>query len=406
MQSIDFVNFLKLKGSTGVLGNQSTYGYSNYYPFYPGIRTGTSEVGLFGSNAYLAATPAYVKNPDLKWETINSFDIGVELSALNNRLHFEYTYYNKVTKDMMSYIGLGSLGLYDILVNGGEVKNWGHEFTAGWNQSITKDLTLTINGNITFMDNKVVSLAKELPNGIIIDARANNGSAEARTMPGEPIGSFFGYVVEGLYQTDLDRLVSPYAGGVGSYLNGDFKFKDVNGDGVVTPADRTIIGNPSPDFMYGGSVGLKYKNFNLDIDFGGVSGNEVFRVWGALESPFERVNYPTLKTERWHGAGTSNWEPIISSGHRFNYNGSTYNIEDGSYFRIRNLQLGYDVRSDFLSKAKIKSLRIFVNVQNLQTWKNNNGYTAEFGGTATAFGFDQAGGAIPRVTTFGLSLNF
>ncbi|MEP7376261.1 MAG: TonB-dependent receptor [Chitinophagaceae bacterium] len=406
MHSLDFLNYLKVKGSVGVLGNQSTYGIVTNYPFYPGIRSGGGEQAIFGSLAYLSANPAYLKNPDLKWETIDSYDIGLELAALNNRLHFEYTYYNKVTKDMMSYINLSSLGLFDILVNGGEVKNWGHEFSAGWNQNITKDLVLTINGNITFMKNKVVSLAKELPNGIIIDARANNGSAEARTMPGEPIGSFYGYVVDGLYQTDLDRLVSPFAGGVGSYLNGDFKFKDVNGDGVITASDRTIIGNPSPDFMYGGAVGLKFKNFNLDVDFGGVYGNEVFRVWGALESPFQRVNYPELKTARWHGAGTSNWEPIISAGHRFNYNGSTYNIEDGSYFRLRNIQLGYDVRSRTLSKAKIKSLRLFVNIQNLKTWKHNNGYTAEFGGSATAFGFDEAGGAIPRVTTFGLNLNF
>jgi hypothetical protein len=142
------------------------------------------------------------------------------------------------------------------------------------------------------------------------------------------------------------------------------------------------------------------------VDLGGVYGNEVFRVWGALESPFQRVNYPALKTDRWHGEGTSNWEPIISQGHRFNYNGSTYNIEDGSYFRVRNLQLGYNVASKTLSKAKIRSVRVYVNVQNLKTWKNNNGYTAEFGGRATAFGFDEAGGAIPMVTTFvGLNLS-
>lgn len=407
METIGFIDFLKLKASTGVLGNQSTYHPSLAtldYPFYPGIITG-SEAN-FGTIGYVAALPAYQKNPDLKWETVNSYEIGLEMNALNNRLHFEYNFYDKRTKDMMTYIGLGSLGYDDIIKNGGEVRNWGHEISASWNQKLTNDLTLTVNGNITFMDNKVISVAEDLPGGRIIDARANNGSAEARTFPGYPIGSFFGYVVEGLYQTDLDRLVSPFAGSVGTYLNGDFKFKDVNGDGVISDLDRTVIGNPSPDFIYGGSVNLQYKRFNLSVDIGGVYGNEVFRVWGALESPFQRVNYPALKYDRWHGAGTSNWEPIISQQRRFNYNGSTYNIEDGSYIRIRNLQLGYDVASRILTKARIKSLRLFVNVQNLKTWKNNNGYTAEFGGRATAFGFDEAGGAIPRVTTFGLNLNF
>lgn len=407
MQNQSVVDYLKLKASAGVLGNQSTYHPSLSsldYPFFPGIITGSQAA--FGTTGYIAALPAYQKNPDLRWETVNSFEIGVEANAFKNRLHFEYNFYNKVTKDMMTYIGLGSLGYDDIIKNGGEIKNWGHEFTASWIQKLSSDLTLTVNGNITFMKNKVLSVAEDLPGGRIIDARANNGSAEARTLPGFPIGSFYGYVVEGIYQTDLDRLVSPFAGSVGTYLNGDFKFKDVNGDGIISDLDRTVIGNPSPDFIYGGSVGLRYKRLNLDIDFGGVYGNEVFRVWGALESPFQRVNYPALKTARWHGAGTSNWEPIISQGHRFNYNGSTYNIEDGSYFRIRNLQLGYDVDAKILSKLKIKGCRVFVNAQNLKTWKNNNGYTSEFGGRATAFGFDEAGGAIPRVTTFGLNLNF
>ena len=401
------VDFLKLKGSIGVLGNQSTY--HPYlptldYPFYPGIIQGSQA--NFGTVGYVAALPAYQKNPDLKWETVNSYEIGIEANAFDNRLHFEFNYYNKRTKDMMTYIGLGALGYDDIIKNGGEIKNWGEEISASWNQQFSRNLTLTLSGNITFMDNKVISVAEDLPGGIIIDARANNGSAEARTTPGYPIGSFFGYVVEGLYQTDLDRLVSPFAGSVGTYLNGDFKFKDVNGDGIISDLDRTVIGNPSPDFIYGGSIGLKYKKLNIDVDFGGVYGNEVFRVWAALESPFQRVNYAALKLDRWNGAGTSNWEPIISQGHRFNYNGSTYNIEDGSYFRIRNLQVGYDITAKALTKAHVRNLRVFVNAQNLKTWKRNNGYTAEFGGRATAFGFDEAGGAIPRVVTFGVNVNF
>jgi len=143
---------------------------------------------------------------------------------------------------------------------------------------------------------------------------------------------------------------------------------------------------------------------SVGIDFNGVYGNEVFRVWGSLESPFQRVNYAAFKESRWHGAGTSNWEPIISQADRFNYNGSTYNIEDGSYFRIRNIQIGYDMGG--ISKAKIKGLRLYANVQNVKTWKHTEGYSAEFGGSGTAFGFDQAGGALPRVITFGLNATF
>ncbi|WP_162944862.1 SusC/RagA family TonB-linked outer membrane protein [Flavisolibacter nicotianae] len=405
MQSLSAINFLKLKGSTGVLGNQSTYGRSGDYPSYPGLQSGGTVVP-FGMILASGALPEYRVNPDLRWETVNASEVGFELNAFRNRLHFEANYYTKKTKNMMTYVSLGSLGLDNQLENGGEIKNWGEELMATWNQNINRDFRITVGGNITFMKNKVVSVASSLPGGIIIDARANNGSAEARTMPGYPIGSFFGYVVEGIYQSQLDILKSPPASSLGSYRPGDFKFKDVNGDGVIDAKDRTIIGNPTPDFIYGGNIGLTYKRLNISADFGGVYGNEIFRVWGSLESPFQRVNYAAFKVDRWHGPGTSNWEPIISQGDRFNYNGSTYNIEDGSYFRIRNLQVGYDFNPGMLSKARIKNLRIYGNVQNLKTWKHNFGYTAEYGGSATAFGFDEAGGALPRVITFGLNATF
>jgi hypothetical protein len=132
----------------------------------------------------------------------------------------------------------------------------------------------------------------------------------------------------------------------------------------------------------------------------------VYREWGGTESPFQRVNYPQFKFNRWHGEGTSNWDPILGQDHRINYESSTYGIEDGSYFRIRNVNLGYNLAPKIANRIKAKSLRIFVNVQNLKTFKNNLGYTPEFGGDAFSFGIDRAGGAIPVTTTFGLNATF
>jgi len=413
MKSIDVINFLKLKASVGLLGNQTTPnlgdGSPNFYPFYPNLSTGTAAV--FGTNIYQAAQEAYRFNPNLKWETVSAHDIGVELTAFNNRLHFEADYFNNTTKNLMTYIGLGSLGLADQLENGGSLQNWGEEFSATWNQVVTKDLSVNVTGNISFIKNKVLSLSPDLPGGFISVAYENNGSAEARSIVGHPIGSFYGYVVDGIYQSYADILASPPASSIGSYRPGDFKFKDISGpngkpDGVITADDRTIIGNPSPKFSYGGSINVTYKGFNLDVDFNGVYGNQIFRTWGSLESPFQRVNYPQFKVNSWNGPGTSNWDPILSQADRFNYNGSTYNIEDGSYFRLRNIQLGYNFQHTMISKWKLSNLRLFANVQNLKTWKNNLGYTVDYGGSATAFGFDFAGGAIPMVTTFGLNLTF
>lgn len=384
-------DFLKLKASVGELGNQNTYGFP--YPFYPGLKTGAAAV--FGNNIYNAYSQAYLPDPNLKWETVNAKEVGVELSALNNRLHFEASYFDKTTKDLMTYIP-GINGASDGLTNIGKINNKGLELTASWNQKLGRDLNLTVSGNLTTYKNKVLELATK-------DFAIINGMS--RTVVGLPIGAFFGYEVEGIYQSYADVLASPINTEF-SYGPGDLKYKDQNGDGVINTADRKMIGNPTPDFAYGGTVELRYKGFDLGVDVGGVYGNEVFRTWGATESPFQRVNYPAFKINRWHGEGTSNWDPILGQDHRINYEASTYSIEDGSYFRIRNIQLGYNFPASLLSKVKIKALRLFGNVQNLKTFKNNLGYTPEFGGSATQFGVDYAGGAIPVVATFGINVTF
>src|SRR5450432_263469 len=409
MQNQKIFDYLKLKGSVGVLGNQSTptNAVTNLpinYVEYPQLNTGAGTV--FGTTPYNAAANSWVPNPNLKWETVASQEIGVELNAFTNRLHFEGTYFNKVTDDLMTFVDRRTLGVPNELINGGSIRNWGEEFAASWTQNLNRDWTINVAGNITFLQNVVKSLAADLPTGYLDETFQNNGSAESRTEPGHPIGSFFGYKVAGLYQSNVDILKSPPASSLGSYGPGDFKFEDVNGDGVINSSDRTFIGNPSPKFYYGIQLNVNYKGFGLGIDLGGVYGNKIFRTWGSLESPFQRVNYPEFKINSWHGAGTSNWDPIISQGHRFNYNGSTYNIQDGSYFRIRNLQLFYTFPQLIAKNSWCKNLKVYINVQNLKTWKNSYGYTTEFGGDALAFGYDNAGGAIPVTTTAGINITF
>jgi hypothetical protein len=310
----------------------------------------------------------------------------------------------------MTYIGRASLGLKDELINGGSLQNWGEEISATWKQNLSPDLRVDVGGNITFLKNKLVSLSADYPNGYLSRTFFNNGSAESRTILGSPIGSFYGYKVDGIMQSYADILSSPIQSSIGATLPGDFKFQQLakadKDGGVVTASSRTIIGNPTPKFTYGMYVNVIYKQFNLAVDVQGVYGNSIFRTWGSLESPFQRVNYAQFMMDRWHGAGTSNWQPIISQGHRINYNGSTYNMEDGSYFRFRNVQLGYNLPGSVLSRMKLTALRVYVNCQNLLTIKNNHGYSPEFGGDATAFGYDNGGNAIPRVTSLGVNVTF
>jgi len=391
MSSQNIFDFIKIKASIGVLGNQNTYGYP--YPFYPGLRTGSAAV--FGNNIYNAYSQAYLPDPNLKWESVHAKEVGFELSAFTNRLHVDAAYYDKVTKDLMTYIP-GINGASDGLSNIGSIKNNGVELSASWVQKFSNDLSVNISGNFTTYHNEVLELATK--DFAII-------SGYNRTVVGQPIGSFYGYIVEGIYQSYSDKLGSPVNTEF-SYGPGDLKYKDVNGDGKINTADRTFIGNPTPDFAYGGTISVNFKGFDLGIDVGGVYGNEIYRNWGGTESPFQRVNYAAFKINRWHGEGTSNWDPILGQDHRINYESSTYGIEDGSYFRIRNLQLGYNFNPSSLNKYHIKNLRLFANVQNLKTWKNNLGYTPEFGGSAISFGVDGAGGAIPLTTTFGINVSF
>ncbi len=391
MSSQSLFDFIKIKASIGVLGNQNTYGYP--YPFYPGLRTGSAAV--FGNNIYNAYSQAYLPDPNLKWESVHAKEIGFELAALDNRLHVDAAYFDKVTKDLMTYIP-GINGASDGLSNIGSIKNNGVELSASWLQKFSNDFSINISGNFTTYHNEVLELATK--DFAII-------SGYNRTVVGQPIGSFYGYIVEGIYQSYSDKLGSPVNTEF-SYGPGDLKYRDVNGDGKINTADRTFIGNPTPDFAYGGTISVNFKGFDLGIDVGGVYGNEVYRNWGGTESPFQRVNYAAFKINRWHGEGTSNWDPILGQDHRINYEASTYGIEDGSYFRIRNLQLGYNFNPSSLVKYHIKNIRLFANVQNLKTWKNNSGYTPEFGGSAISFGVDYAGGAIPLTTTFGINVSF
>lgn len=395
MQNQGIFDFLKLKASIGVLGNQSIEipGLGTDYPFYPGLVGGAAAV--FGNNIYTAYQQAFIPDPNLKWETNFAKEIGVEVAAFSNKLTFEIAYFDKLTKNLMTLVP-GPSGTRPGLTNLGSISNNGFEFSAGWVQKLTKDMTLTIGGNLTTYNNEVVELAAK-------DFAIINGNN--RTVVGEPIGSFYGYIVEGIYQSYADVLASPINTEF-SYGPGDLKYKDINGDGIINTADRTVIGNPTPDFAYGGNIKLTYKGFDLGIDVNGVYGNEIYRNWGGTESPFQRVNYAAFKVNRWRGEGTSNWDPILAQDHRINYEASTYGIEDGSYFRIRNIQVGYNFSPQFASKLKAKNFRLFANIQNLKTFKNNLGYTPEFGGNAISFGVDNAGGAIPVVSTFGLNITF
>jgi TonB-linked SusC/RagA family outer membrane protein len=390
-QNQNFFDFLKLKGSWGVLGSQNVPG-GNPYPFYPGLIQGNTAV--FGNTIAPAYSQQYLPDRNLRWESVAGWEAGFEANMLRNRLRVEAVYYYKRTKDILAFQRVTG-SPQPTLTNIGEMQNQGIELSAGWTQEFSRDFKLVFSGNFTTYNNKVLKVDEIPPS----EERPN------RTISGQPIGYFYGYVVEGIYQSYADKLKSPAVVGY-DYGPGDLKYKDINGDGVINSDDRTLIGNPTPDFAYGFSINGNYKRFEFGIDFQGVYGNEVYRYWGSSELPFTQFNYGQFRMNRWTGPGTSNWEPALTERKPINRLPSTYGIEDGSYFRIRNINLGYNFKMSTAPDAAVKGVRVFANVQNLKTWKQNSGYTPEFGGSTTSFGIDDGNGPMPMIVTGGLNVTF
>ena len=388
MGSQEIFDFLKVKASWGILGNQYT---GIHYPYYPNYQVGPTAV--FGQNILPAYVLAYRNDPNLRWESVHSIEGGVELNTFNNRLHFEANYYRKLTKDLLTFVSTGAESFY---INSGEIENKGIELSANWGDRTGSGIEYSIGGNLTTLNNEVKEVFTD---GFTII------EGSSRTIAGLPIAHFYGYVHDGIYQSFADKLGSPVASSLGNYGPGDIKFKDLNNDGVIDVNDRTLIGNPTPDFIYGLNASVGFKGFDLSVDCQGVYGNEIFRAWGNGNT-FAQFNYRAERLGRWTGEGTSNWEPQVSDIASINRENSTYMIEDGSYFRIRNLQIGYTFRPESLARVKIKALRLFFNGQNLKTWKHNSGFTPEAGGSAIRFGVDNSGYPLPAVYTFGINASF
>ena len=390
MRNQHVIDYLKIKGSYGVLGNQNVGTEGGNYPAFPTLN---SSNAIFGDNIISSYAQAYLAT-NLRWEKTKAWEVGFEMQMFNQRLHIEPTYYSKKTEDLICYLE-SFMGAQDGLINSGSIRNRGFELSGSWSDTIGDDFRYTVSGNLTTIDNEVLTLGKTYYQG---------DKSVAVSEPGKPIGYFYGYEVEGIYQNKADIASSP-ENTLAAVAPGDLKFRDVTGDGKITEADRTMIGNPTPDFTYGYSVNLQYKNFDLGIDFQGVYGNEIFNT--SFLSAYAQYNYHTKRLGRWNGEGTSNWEPILDSSRATQMMNSSYFIEDGSYLRLKNIQLGYSFGDRILKKIRLKALRVFMNIDNLATWSHNTGYTPEIGGTALAFGIDTGDTyPMPTTITFGVNVSF
>lgn len=395
MENVSFINFLKLKGSWGVLGSDAVGG--RRYPTYPSLVPGPSAV--FGDNIIPSYNEDYLVSQygskQLGWEKTYSWEVGFDMTMFGERLRIEPTYYHKETRDII-LLQQGQMGAQNSLVNNGTVRNRGFEIAASWRDEIgSTGVEYNLGANLTTINNKVLKIGGDKDFRQITNVSV--------TQAGYPIGYFYGYNVVGVYQNNEDISSSP-TNTLGTVKPGDLKFEDVTKDGKITTADRTMIGDPTPDFTYGFNLGLAYKGFDLSVDMMGVYGNDIYRNWG--NSQFAQYNYREANLGRWSGEGTSNWEPILDPSRSINYEASSYFIEDGSFFRIKNIQLGYSLTPSVLQKIRLKSLRFYINMDNVKTWSKNSGYTPEVGGSSVEFGVDNGTYPMPSIYSLGFNLTF
>lgn len=413
-ESRTWLDMLKIRASWGENGNCNipAYRYLSSIAFGNALNGAWYYFGDDKSTPTIGAYPDLMANPDLKWETSRQTDIGLDASFLNNRLRVAFDWYEKKTLDwLVQPTVLGSWGTGAPYINGGDIKNTGVELQLSWNDT-AGDFVYGATLNLAHNKNKVLRIANG--NGLIegtSNVLAQNTSSFYRAQEGFPLGYFYGYKTAGIFQNQeqIDNYVSAETGLpiMPSAKPGDVIFVDTDGDGTITPEDRTMIGNPYPDLTYGINLNFAYKGFDLSINSYGVAGNQIARSYrSGTDKPYD--NYTTEILNRWTGEGTSNRLPAINgSAINWQYVSDLY-IEDGDYFRITNITLGYDFKQAF-PRLPLQKLRLYGSVQNPFTFTKYSGMDPEIGygaGDSWASGIDLGYYPGSRSFLIGLSIEY
>ena len=395
------VNSLKLRAGWGRVGNQNLP--SGVYMSQLG-----QDYYVLGDNMVNTVYPSVVKNSDVKWETVEDFNFGLDYGLFDNRLSGSFEYYVKNTRDMLFLKAYPSYSGYPgdakIWTNVGSMRSKGFEMSMSYNDQ-WGDFTLGATLNLTTFNVEMTELTGDK------DPLYGNGE-RTKTVQGDEPGYFYGYVTDGLFQnqTELNR----HTNNEGKFLQpnakvGDIRFKDLNGDGKLDAYDRTKIGSPWADVTMGLNLNFGWKNFDLVANFYASIGNDLVNenikeLYNTSGAGGKTNKVSGLGEMAWHGEGTSNYVPRLSvEDHNENFaKFSSFYVEDGSYLRLKNLQLGYT----FKNIPMIKKLRLYVAGQNLFTITNFTGVEPEVSGSVTSFGFAGWTYPVQRVYSVGANITF
>ena len=414
-----WMDYLKIRGSWGRVGNQNIDNYQYLAPikvtnthYFFGQYLGPN--GVYGDYATIlgnnwGAYPSRLGNEGITWETSEQLDFGIDATFFKSRMRVNLDWYRKTTKDwLVTPPILATAGTDAAFINGGDVVNTGVEFSIGWNDVIGKDFSYNVSVNGAYNKNKVGSIPTE--DGMIHGATNmlyDNSPEFYRAANGMPIGYFWGYKTAGIFQNqqEINDWIAAGNGVLQDNVQpGDVKFVDIDHNGVINDADKTDLGNGVPKFTFGFNINLYYKNFDLGLTATGAAGFKLVQSY--RNQTAKLANYTTRILDRWTGEGTSNTIPRVTN-QNINWLFSDLYTQDGDYLRINNLTIGYDF-APLINQKWCSKARLYFQVQNLATFTKYDGMDPEIGyGTASwVSGIDLGFYPRPRTYMVGANLTF
>ena len=399
------INFMKLRGSYGTLGNDQIPN-NGYVSQLSGEATYVFDDVLVNGLA-----TGQIPNPNLKWEEARKFDVGLDLKLIQNKVSIVADYFIDTRADLLipfipvsGINGTAAPGAGSPTINAGTVRNSGLEFAIDYKNKFSENFSMSVGYNVTFLKNEVLAVNNGI--GYIEGGSFGVGQqAPSRMEVGQPIGYFYGYKTDGIFQNQSEVDAHPSQLSLGADASpGDLRFVDVNGDGILNSSDRTNIGDPIPEATMGFNLQMNYKNFDFAVYTFASVGNDMVRNYERNLTDVNRLNYVL---DRWTGEGSTNTTPRVTTSATGNSTFSSYFVEDASYLRIQNIQLGYSINSKFSEKAGITKLRLYAGVNNLYTFTKYKGFDpGASNGAPIGGGIDYGFYPIPRTYLLGLNINF
>lgn len=397
----EWLTSTKVRFSWGKNGNE------NIGNFRYTVLAVTGNNAIFGANEQvtIGSKASGLANPDLKWEESEQYDLGVDFGFFNNALAFTADYYKKITNGMLMEMNIPSyVGESKPIGNVGKMENSGIEMEASYKFNVS-DWNFRIGGNLTYLHNKLIEYGND-SGWANLDSFQGTGTI-SRAQNGKPFPFFYGYKTNGIFQNVNE--INAYTNAAGELIQpnavpGDVRFVDVNGDGQITDEDRTDIGKGMPDWTYGFNMNISWKNFDFNMMWQGTIGNDIYDA--TRRTDISATNLPSWMLGRWTGEGTSNRIPRFVRGDNVNWQSSDLYVYDGSYLRLKNIQLGYTLPQHLTKKVFISSLRLYIAAENLFTFTKYHGFDPEISSGGTSLGIDYGVYPQARTWTIGANLSF